>query len=302
MRYRILGVTQTEDDQGSAVPLPGARLRTLLTALALRPGRLTAPETLIDGVWAEDPPQDAPAALQALVGRLRRAVGRDAVVSAPGGYRLAATEDDVDLFVFERLVRRGVEALRAGDAPTAARTLDDALALWRGPALVDLPDRTAAVRPEALHLEAVRARAETDLLLGRAREAVPRLTELAAAHPYDEPLHALLIRALRDTGRDADALAAYESARRTLADGLGADPGPRLRALHAELLHRRPEPMGPPRAAPERMGPGRTGPGRTGPEPVDGEPARPAGPRPARPHPRGPHPDGPRPDPVHRPD
>ncbi|MGW2050035.1 ATP-binding protein [Streptomyces sp. NPDC001858] len=238
MRYRILGVTQTADDQGSAVSIPGARLRALLTALALRPGRLTAPGDLIDEVWAADPPQDAPAALQALIGRLRRAVGKDSVVSAPGGYRLAATEDDVDLFVFERLVREGTHALRQGDAPTAARTLDDALALWRGPALADLPDRTPAARPEALHLEAVRARAEADIVLGRAREVLPRLTELAATHPYDEPLHALLIRALRDTGRDADALAAYETARRTLSDGLGTDPGPDLRALHAELLNR----------------------------------------------------------------
>lgn len=237
MRYRILGVTRTEDDQGIAVPIPGARLRALLTALALRPGHPTTPETLIDEVWADTPPQDAPAALRALIGRLRRAVGKDTVTSAPGGYRLAATEDDVDLFVFERLVRQGTEALRQGDAPAAARTLDDALALWRGPALADLPDRTPATRPEALHLEATRTRAETDLLLGRAREAVPRLTELTAAHPYDEPLHALLIRALRDTGRDADALAAYETARRALADGLGTDPGPRLRALHTELLN-----------------------------------------------------------------
>ncbi|MER6788180.1 BTAD domain-containing putative transcriptional regulator [Streptomyces sp. NPDC000658] len=297
MRYRILGVTQTADDQGSAVSLPGARLRALLTALALRPGRLTAPETLIDEVWAEDPPQDALAALQALVGRLRRAVGRDVVVSAPGGYRLAATEDDVDLFVFERLVRRGVEALRHDDAPTAARTLDEALALWRGPALADLPDRTAAVRPEALHLEAVRARAEADLLLGRAREAVPRLTELTAAHPYDEPLHALLIRALRDTGRDADALAVYESLRRTLADGLGADPGPRLRALHAELLNR--PPRGPAPRGSEPRDPEPIGPTPVHPERRDADEPHPYEPHPEVARPEVPRPEGPRPDPAH---
>ncbi|SMF85812.1 BTAD domain-containing putative transcriptional regulator [Streptomyces sp. Amel2xC10] len=236
MRYRILGVTQTADDHGTPVPVPGSRLRTLLTALALRPGRLTAPDVLIDEVWADAPPQDAPAALQALVGRLRRTVGKDTVTSGPGGYRLAATEDDVDLFVFEKLVHRGTTALRHGDPAAAVHALDTALALWRGPALADLPDRTAAARPEALHRDAVRARAEADLLLGRAHEAVPRLSELTAAHPYDEPLHALLIRALRDTGRAADALAAYETARRTLADGLGTDPGPELRALYAELL------------------------------------------------------------------
>ncbi|GAB2873753.1 BTAD domain-containing putative transcriptional regulator [Streptomyces deserti] len=238
MRYRILGITQAEDDHGAVVPVGGPRLRALLTALALRPSRVTTPGTLIDEVWADDPPQDAPAALQALVGRLRRAVGKDAVTSEAGGYRLAATPDDVDLFVFERLVREGTAALDHGDPDDAAQRLDDALALWRGPALADLPDRTAAAtRPEALRLEAVRARTEARLRLGRAADVVPELRELTAAHPYDEPLHALLIRALRDTGREADALAAYESARRALADGLGTDPGPQLRALHAELLH-----------------------------------------------------------------
>ncbi|MFI7408026.1 AfsR/SARP family transcriptional regulator [Streptomyces sp. NPDC049627] len=237
MRYRILGVTQAEDDQGTVIPLGGPRLRALLTALALRPGHLTTPDTLIDEVWTDDPPQDAPAALQALIGRLRRTLGKTAVTSAPGGYRLTATKDDVDLFVFERLVRQATSALQNGDPTTAAHDLATALALWRGPALADLPDRTAAAtRPEALRLEATRARAEADLRLGRAQDAVPELRELTTAHPYDEPLHALLIRALRDTGRTADALAAYETARQALAEGLGADPGPELRALHAELL------------------------------------------------------------------
>ncbi|WP_405697010.1 winged helix-turn-helix domain-containing protein [Streptomyces coelicoflavus] len=234
MRYRILGVTQTED-HGTVASPGGPRLRALLAALALRPGDVVTPATLIDEVWAEDdPPQDAPAALQALVGRLRRTVGRETVVSAPGGYRLAATRDDVDLYVFEHLVRQGTSALGHGDAATAARHLDEALALWRGPALADLPGREAG--PEALRLEATRARIEAGLRLGDAPDAVPRLRDLTAAHPYDEPLHALLIGALRATGRDADALAAYESARRTLAEGLGTEPGPRLRALHAELL------------------------------------------------------------------
>ncbi|MFG2135002.1 BTAD domain-containing putative transcriptional regulator [Streptomyces sp. NPDC048751] len=237
MRYRILGVTQAQDTQGADVPLPGARLRALLTALALRPDRATTPETLIDEIWAEDPPQDAPAALQALVGRLRRALGKDAITSEPGGYRLTATPDDVDLFVFERLVRQGTTALHDhADASTAARHLAHALALWRGPALADLPDRSAATRPDALRLEATRTHAEAELRLGRAQHVVPHLTELTAAHPYDEPLHALLVRALRDTGRNAEALAAYETARRALADGLGTDPGAELRALHEELL------------------------------------------------------------------
>ncbi|MFD3614005.1 BTAD domain-containing putative transcriptional regulator [Streptomyces sp. NPDC058676] len=262
MRYRILGVTQAEDESGTVVPLGGPRLRALLAALALRPGRVATPDTLIDEVWSGAPPQDAPAALQALVGRLRRTpgIGKDAIGSEPGGYRLAATEQDVDLFVFERLVRQGTAALNHGDAPSATRHLDAALALWRGPALADLPDRTAATRPEALRLEATRARIGARLLLGRAQDVVPELAELTAAHPYDEPLHVLLLRALRDTGRGADALAAYDTARHALADGLGTDPGPELRALHAELL-------AVPRAAAPRTAARRTAPGTAAPRP-----------------------------------
>ncbi|MEU6593859.1 BTAD domain-containing putative transcriptional regulator [Streptomyces sp. NPDC046881] len=256
-------MTQAADDQGTPLPIGGQRLRTLLAALALRPGRTATPGTLIDEIWADDPPQDAPAALQALVGRLRRTLGRHAIASTPGGYRLEATEDDVDLHVFARLTRTGTQALAAGDPATAHRTLTEALALWYGPALADLPDRTAATRPDALRLEATRARAAAALALGRAREVIPELRELTAAHPYDEPLHVLLIRALRDTGRTADALAAYESARRTLADTLGTDPGPELRDLHASLLKQdhpvppvtepRPRPRTPARP-PERTG------------------------------------------------
>ncbi|MFC8348965.1 BTAD domain-containing putative transcriptional regulator [Streptomyces sp. NPDC057280] len=247
MRYRILGVTQAEDDHGTVVPLGGPRVRALLTALALRPGHTLTPDTLIDDIWADDPPQDAGAALQALVGRLRRAIGRTTIVSTPGGYRLAAAKADVDLFAFERLVHQGIEALHTGDPGAAARALDEALALWHGPALADLPDRTAATRPETLRLEATRTRAEASLRLGRAQDVVPELTELTTARPYDEKLHALLVRALRDTGRPADALAAYETARRALSEGLGTDPGPELRALHAELLA--PVPPPPPPAA-----------------------------------------------------
>ncbi|MET9901499.1 BTAD domain-containing putative transcriptional regulator [Streptomyces sp. NPDC006446] len=244
MRYRILGVAQVENDRGALITVGGPRVRALLTALARHPTRTTAPDTLIDEVWADDPPLDAPAALQALVGRLRRAIGKDAVTSEAGGYRLSAAKDDVDLFVFERLVAEGRSALDRGDAPTAATRLREALALWRGPALADLPDRTAATRPEALRREATRSRVEADLRLGRACDLVPELKELTAAHPYDEALHVLLIRALREAGRGADALAAYEDVRRGLQEGLGADPGPELRALHAALLNPR-DPHGP---------------------------------------------------------
>ncbi|TRV80353.1 AAA family ATPase [Streptomyces sp. 130] len=294
MRYLILGATEARDENGGALPLGGSRLRALLAALALRPGRPVPVADLVDDVWADDPPADAPAALQALVGRLRRVLGREALASTPGGYRLTAGPDDVDLHVFERLTRQGGAELEAGAPDQAARTLRTALALWRGPALADLPagGQSHALRPEAQRLAALERRIEADLrratggagsgrgtgfdsghaaprtghagvsaaggggtpalaepLVAEPGEAdvppaalVAELTELTAAHPYDERFRAQLIRALRADGRQADALAAYEDARQALADGLGTDPGPELAALHRELLAPAPPP------------------------------------------------------------
>ncbi|MGW2640991.1 BTAD domain-containing putative transcriptional regulator [Streptomyces sp. NPDC001348] len=237
MRYRILGTTQAIRPDGTSVPVGGARLRALLTVLALRPGRTVPVSVLVDEVWDGEPPADATAALQALVGRLRRALGTDAVASADGGYRLTAAPDDIDLHRFERLTGEGLRALADGDPAKAATVLDDALALWHGPALADLPDRTAeAARCATRRLDARRARHTAALALGHADTALPELTALCDSHPLDEPLQALRLRALRDTGRTAEALAAYEDVRQLLAERLGSDPGPELRALHAELL------------------------------------------------------------------
>ncbi|WJV49151.1 AfsR/SARP family transcriptional regulator [Streptomyces flavofungini] len=237
MRYRVLGVTRALRPDGTTVPVGGARLRALLAALALRPGRGIPAAVLVDQVWGGAPPADAPAALQALVGRLRRALGASAVASADGGYQLCAAPDDVDAHRFERLVGEGTRALADGDPAKAAALLDDALGLWHGDAFTDLPDHTAeATRWSARRLDALRARLTAALALGQAESALPELAALCDSHPLDEPLQALRLRALRDVGRPAEALAAYEDVRRTLADRLGADPGPELRALHGELL------------------------------------------------------------------
>ncbi|MFI9104217.1 BTAD domain-containing putative transcriptional regulator [Streptomyces fildesensis] len=239
VRYLILGTTEAHDPSGAPVPLGGSRLRALLAALALHADRPVSADALITEVWGPDAdlPHDASGALQALVSRLRRALGKDVVTSGPGGYRLRTGPGDVDLHVFERLAAEGAAALDAGDPETAASTLREALALWRGPAFADLPDRlSAAARPEALRLTALHRRIDADLACGRAAETLPQLRELVADHPLDEPFHVQLIRALRAAHRSADALVAYEQARRALADQLGADPGPELRKLHAQLL------------------------------------------------------------------
>ncbi|WP_353479670.1 BTAD domain-containing putative transcriptional regulator [Streptomyces sp. ALI-76-A] len=237
MRYRILGTTQALRPDGTPLPVGGTRLRALLTVLALRPGRTVPASLLVEEVWDGDPPADATGALQALVGRLRRALGADAVASVDGGYRLTAAPDDVDLHRFERLAADGRRALADRDPAKAAVVLDDALALWRAPVLADLPGRTAeAARWEARRLDVLRARHTAALALGRAGDSLPELTALCDSHPLDESLQALRLRALRDTGRTAEALAAYEDVRRLLARQLGAHPGPELRALHARLL------------------------------------------------------------------
>ncbi|MCG6493289.1 BTAD domain-containing putative transcriptional regulator [Kitasatospora sp. A2-31] len=235
MHYGILGTTTAHHDDGTPVPLGGARLRALLAALVLRQGRPVAADLLVDEVWDAEPPQDAPAALQTLVGRLRRTIGRDQVGSGPAGYWL--TEPHTDLGEFQRLAGEGRRALEEGDHGPAAERLRAALALWRGPVLADLPDRSGpATRLETQREEVRRHRILADLGLGRAAELVAELAELCARQPLDESVQYLMVRALHESGRTAEALRHYERTRRTLAEELGVDPGRRLRTLYAELL------------------------------------------------------------------
>ncbi|MEU3543884.1 AfsR/SARP family transcriptional regulator [Streptomyces paromomycinus] len=237
MRYGILGTAQAHRSDGTPVALGGSRLRALLTALALRPGRALAADLLIADVWGPEPPADATGALQALIARLRRSVGRGAIDSVPGGYRLSADPSDVDLHRFEELAAEGAQALADADPVKAAALLDDALALWRGPALADLPEAAGeAARAERGHLDARRARLAAEVALGRPGQALPALAALCADHPLDEPLQALRLRALRAAGRTAEALDAYASVRAAIVDRLGVEPGLELRTLHGELL------------------------------------------------------------------
>ncbi|MCM1969993.1 BTAD domain-containing putative transcriptional regulator [Streptomyces sp. G1] len=271
VRYAMLGTTQAIRDDGSTVPVGGARLRALLTALALRPGRAVPAASLIEEVWDGDPPADGLAALQALVGRLRRALGREAVGSGEGGYWLVADRDDIDLYRFERLARAAAQASPA----EAAALYDEALALWRGEPLSSLPGSgPEAARWEALRLDARRGRLDAALALGEAERVLPELTALCAGLPLDEPLQALRIRALRDAGRPAEALAAYDEVRRDLATRLGTTPGPTLRTLHTALL----TPLPPTRPAPP-TGPGHSAP-TAGPGPLPPAPGGPVRPEP----------------------
>ncbi|HEV2782649.1 MAG TPA: BTAD domain-containing putative transcriptional regulator [Actinophytocola sp.] len=243
MRIALLGPTRLVAGDGSAIDLGGARLRMLLARLALDAGRVVPADILIDSLWGEAPPSDATNALQSLVSRLRRGLRSDnggVLESHPAGYRLAVAREDVDVHAFERLAVRGREELAAGQVGTAAGTLRAALDLWRGPALADVADApfagAATTRLAELHAAAVEDRVEADLLLGRHHDVLPELRTLVAEAPLRERRQALLIRALYLSGRQADALAAYETARRTLAEELGVEPSAELRETHLAVL------------------------------------------------------------------
>ncbi len=247
MQIGILGPFEVRADDGALADVPGSRLRALLIALALEPGRVVPSRTLVDWIWGERPPADAANALQRLVSRLRKALPEGSVEGQPGGYRLTVEPDAVDAVRFERLVGRA----RAGADPQRARLLREALALWRGAAMqdVELPDSAAfdaaASRLETLRLTALEDRYDAEASLGRAAELVAELTDLVAMHPLRERLAASLIRALVASGRDSEALIVFEHTREALADALGVDPSPELANLHVALLRGelvRPEP------------------------------------------------------------
>ena len=253
----ILGALEVWRD-GSPVPVAGGRVRALLVRLALDAGRDVSREALIDAIWEDAPPADAGHALQALVSRLRRMLGSEAVRSGAAGYRLAVAPEDVDALAFETAARAGAAALRAGDAADAAGVLRDALATWRGPALGELAGTQrfaahAADRLEALRLAATADRIEADLLLGGGADLVSELDALTGAHPLHERLAAQRMRALAAAGRAAEALDAYERIRAHLDEELGAVPSADLRAAHLAVIDgTTPTAATPPVAAPRR--------------------------------------------------
>ncbi|MEU3840651.1 BTAD domain-containing putative transcriptional regulator [Streptomyces sp. NPDC028635] len=248
MRFGILGPLEILTDDGVPLSPGGPRPRALLTLLLLDAGRAVPVERLLDGLYGAEPPAEAMNALQSQISRLRRRLGPlPAVEGAGAGYRIAVDPGAVDAHRFARLAAEGRTALAGGDHPRAAALLRDALALWRGPALPDLPDAHAErTRLEELRLAVVQDRIEADLGGGGGAGLVPELRALVAEHPLGERLYGQLMRALHAGGRPAEALAVFDQARRALADELGADPSPELAALHLDLLRARPgAPSGP---------------------------------------------------------
>ncbi|MEU8660435.1 BTAD domain-containing putative transcriptional regulator [Actinoplanes philippinensis] len=207
--------------------------------LLLDAGRPIPAHRLIDGLYGDAPPAGAANALQSQVSRLRQSLP---VELGPAGYRLATDRDDVDVHRFVALAADGRRALASGEHERAVTVLRQAAGLWRGEPLIDVRDapfaHAQATRLTELRLTALEDRYDAELALPAPLppEAITELRDLIAAHPLRERPRALLMRALVSAGRPAEALTAFEDARRTLADELGADPSPELSTLHTALL------------------------------------------------------------------
>jgi DNA-binding SARP family transcriptional activator/tetratricopeptide (TPR) repeat protein len=290
MRFRILGPLEVLSPDGWA-PIGAGRWRSLLAALLLRRGQLVPTDTLIDDLWGDSPPDTANNLVSIYVHRLKKVIGdtegRMLVYRAPG-YLLRLDPGDLDLDHFESLAAGG-RAVIAADPRRAADLLGQALSLWRGPLLADVPPTQLiarqADRVAELWLTSTEQRAEADLVAGRADQVIPELRALVASHQLRERLWALLMRALEESGRRAEALDTYTQARQAIADELGVDPGAELQRLYAQLLaadaapapaaarprRRRPAPAaaasvppGPLTARPDGPGDAEDGPGPSG--------------------------------------
>jgi predicted ATPase/DNA-binding SARP family transcriptional activator len=238
--FQILGPFEALVD-GRRVSLQAAKPRALLAILVLHASEPVSIDRLIADLWAGRPPATAAKTLQTYVSQLRKALGDRTIVTGPAGYQLKVERDSLDADRFEALLAeaRGAEPTVAGDR------LREALALWRGPALLDFAfepwAQTEIGRLEELRLDALQDRVEADLALGRAAGLVAELEALVAEHPLRERLRGQLMLALYRSGRQADALAEYRAARETLIDELGIEPGPALRRLERGILDQDPE-------------------------------------------------------------
>ena len=251
MQLRVLGTLEVAraGDGGPATDVTSPKLRRLLAVLAVSCGQVVPVDRIADALWGDAPPRNVEGALHSLVSRLRSvlrsagASGDAGVLTRPPGYLLDLGDDGLDARRFAALAARG-RALLDEDAAAAAAVLDEALALWRGPAYAEFADEEFA-RAEAIRLTELRATASEDrveaaLRLGQAAEAIARLETLIADDPLRERPHAQLILALYRSARQAEALAVYRRYRERLDAELGIEPSPALARLEAQVLRQDP--------------------------------------------------------------
>ena len=256
MEFRLLGEVQLRSG-GRLLDVGTPRQQAVLAVLAVDAGRPVPTETLVDRVWSDAPPTEARNVLYSHMSRIRRLL-KDLGVGVSyrkAGYVLDVDPDTVDVHRFGRLVD---SAGRATDVDRAA-ILAEALGLWRGMPLAGITGEWADQVRNTWHrrrLDAAVRWAETEVTLSRPAPVIDRVPDLVAEYPLSEPLEAVLIRALHTAGRDAEALDRYAAVRQRLADELGTDPGPELRALHTTLLRgNQPPTRDSPLATPAQLAP-----------------------------------------------
>jgi class 3 adenylate cyclase/DNA-binding SARP family transcriptional activator len=222
------------------VVVAAPKQRKLLALLALDVGRVVSADELADRLWSGNPPDSAATALQVYISQLRKLLGAGAIVTRRPGYLLDLAPDAVDTVRFERLVADGRSLLASGDADSAEAVLTEALSGWRGDALAEFVYEDWAAAPvrrlEELRLVALEDRVEAQLVLGQGAELTGELEGLVGEHPLRERLRGQQMLALYRAGRQADALSAYQEARRALVDELGIDPSPALVELERRIL------------------------------------------------------------------
>jgi DNA-binding SARP family transcriptional activator/tetratricopeptide (TPR) repeat protein len=242
IKFRLLGPLEVRvDEQWREISAP--KWRSVLAALLISSGQVVSVDTLIDEVWGDAAPAKAANLVSIYVLRLRRLLGESGgapLVTRAPGYQLRVGSADTDVRLFEATVRDGRRALAAGDPERAAGHLAEALALWRGSPLADVP-RSTMVAAEAerlveLKLDASELRITAELACGGHAQVVSDLRRLLADNPLREGLWVLLMKALNGSGRHAEALDAYGQARAAISGELGVDPGAELRTLYAGLL------------------------------------------------------------------
>ena len=230
MQFRVLGPLEALEE-GRSIPLPGPKARAVLALLLLDANRVVPLDRLVDGLWEEAPPETATKTLQVYVSQLRKALGPERIQTHARGYSVATGPDELDAARFERLAGEG--------------RFEEALALWRGPALADFREerfaRDAAARLEELRLGVEEGRIEAALSAGRDAQVVADLERLVAAHPLRERLRGQLMLALYRSGRQSEALEVFRRTRAELVDALGVEPGPELQELHRAILAQSPE-------------------------------------------------------------
>jgi class 3 adenylate cyclase/DNA-binding SARP family transcriptional activator len=271
MRFGILGPFEVADDRGRPVALGGPRQRAVLAILLLHADRVVLRDRLIEELWGAGAPATAVKTVQVYVSNLRKAIGDGVLLTRAGGYVLRNAREEVDVARFEALVAEGRGRLVAGDARGAAGSLRAGLGLWRGAPLADFTYEAFAqgeiARLEEARWAALEDRIEAELALGEHAALVGELEALMSEQPLRERLHALLMVALYRSGRQAEALDAYQRVHAQLYDELGLEPGVELRGLQAAILNHDQSLAAPPRTA--SAGPA---------EPASGDGAATAGP------------------------